>query len=148
MFLPDAREKGLDFRFVNSSLQSDADPLEVMRIVSNLVANAIKYTQEGKVLLGARRRGGKVRIEVHDTGSGMSEAQFEQARQRSMRLAKNSASGTGEGYGLSIVSELAQRRGYAFERIPNGGPNGGKGFSVGVTFPATAPASAEAASAK
>ena len=143
MFLPDAREKGLDFRFVNSSLQSDADPLEVMRIVSNLVANAIKYTQEGKVLLGARRRGGKVRIEVHDTGSGMSEAQFEQARQRSMRLAKNSASGTGEGYGLSIVSELAQRRGYAFERIPNGGPNGGKGFSVGVTFPAVLPVAAQ-----
>ncbi|MCB1422604.1 MAG: sensor histidine kinase [Nitratireductor sp.] len=144
MFLPDAREKELDFRFVNSSLQTDADPLEVMRIVSNLVANAIKYTQEGKVLLGARRRGGKVRIEVHDTGTGMSAEEFEQARKRSKRLAKNSANGSGEGYGLSIVSGIAARRGYKFNRISNGGT----GFSVGVTFPATAPASAEAASAK
>ena len=139
MFLPDAREKGLDFRFVNSSLQTDADPLEVMRIVSNLVANAIKYTQEGKVLLGARRRGGKVRIEVHDTGPGMSAAEFEQARKRSKRLAKNSGKGSGEGYGLSIVSDLAARRGYEFSCIANDGA----GFSVGVTFPATAPASAE-----
>ena len=132
MFLPDAREKGLDFRFVNSSLQSDADPLEVMRIVSNLVANAIKYTPQGKVLLGARRHGGKVRIEVHDTGPGMSAAQFEQAKLRSQRLAKTSVNGSGEGYGLSIVSELAARRGYEFARIADRD----RGFSVGVTFPA------------
>jgi len=108
MFLPDAKEKGLDFRYVKSSLSAEIDPLPLMRIVSNLVSNAIKYTPEGKILLGVRRRPNGFRIEVHDTGLGMTQTEFETAQKRHVRLHEDDETIKGHGYGLAIASELAE----------------------------------------
>ena len=52
MFLADAQTKGLEFNYVPTSLQVEIEPLVLMRIVTNLVSNAIKYTDSGKILLG------------------------------------------------------------------------------------------------
>ena len=78
-------------------------------MVRNLISNALKYTQRGRVLLGCRRRQGKLRIEIWDTGIGIPESElkaiFEEyyqvdnaARQRSQGL----------GLGLSIVKSLGE----------------------------------------
>jgi len=93
------------------TIRSDRSLLEQM--IRNLLSNALKYTQRGKVLVGCRRRGGRLRIEVWDTGVGIpaSELQaiFEEyhqldnpARQRSQGL----------GLGLSIVKSLGELLGH------------------------------------
>ncbi|MGR3322645.1 MAG: sensor histidine kinase [Pseudooceanicola sp.] len=132
MFGPDAEEKGLTFRYVPTGLSAEADPLVLMRIMSNLVANAVKYTESGRILMGCRRRGDMVRIEVHDTGPGLGPRAFDLARSRDIRL--NKAGGRmpeGEGYGLAIAGELAQQNGGTLDRVACSG----SGFGVGVTLP-------------
>ena len=73
-YAPTGREAGLDFRFVACSAVVLSDPALLTRIVRNLVSNAIRYTAAGRVLLGCRRRGRMLRIEVWDTGLGIPEA--------------------------------------------------------------------------
>lgn len=107
MFLSDAEEKGLEFRYVKTSLRSSLDSYTLMRMISNLVSNAIKYTSEGKILLGVRRIGNSIQIEVHDTGIGLSEDDFVRVQSREVRLNENDADG--EGLGLTIVRELASQ---------------------------------------
>ena len=86
-----------------------------MRIVSNLISNAIKYTPSGKVLLCARKFGDQIRIEVHDTGLGMSDQEFDLAVQRNVRLHENAAEG--HGFGLSIAKSLAEKNGCEIVRL-------------------------------
>lgn len=112
MFLQDAMQKNLEFRFVETSKTPDIEPLVLMRIISNLVSNSIKYTHGGKVLLGVREIEGRIRIEIHDTGSGMSVEEFDQAQSREVRLNKNSTMADGNGFGLAIAKMLAQEHGY------------------------------------
>jgi signal transduction histidine kinase len=119
MFLADAREKGLEFVYVPTSAVAQVEPLAMMRIVINLVANAIKYTDAGKVLLGVRRRHGDVRIEVHDTGPGLDGNAFAEACERSVRLASAQHASDGHGFGLAIVTELAERHGYRIGVVEN-----------------------------
>ena len=71
MFEPDAAAKGLDFRFVDTRHDCSVEPIILMRIVTNIVSNAIKYTSSGKILMGVRSFPDVLRIEVHDTGSGL-----------------------------------------------------------------------------
>lgn len=112
MFIPDAESKGLTFVYVPTSTKVPVEPLEVMRIVTNLVSNAIKYTDEGKVLIGARKMPKGVRVEVHDTGPGLTGDTFAEACRRSVRLAAQQNGPVGHGVGLDIVAELAERCGY------------------------------------
>ena len=107
MFLAEAAEKGLSLRAVPTSLVVETDPIVAMRIVSNLVANAIKHTPAGGVLLGARRRGGSVLIAVHDTGPGLNTHELERLRKPGIR-GKDS---TGSGLGLAIIDTLAAKNG-------------------------------------
>lgn len=103
MFGEEARNKGLDLRVIPSGAVVNTAPLALMRIVSNLVSNAIKYTEDGRVLLGCRRRNGHLCIEIHDTGPGMSESEL-------ARLAEpyeRASDAPGTGLGLALVHELA-----------------------------------------
>lgn len=111
MFLSDALEKGLDFRFVQTTQDTNIDAFALMRILSNLVSNAIKYTSSGKILLGVRRRHTGLRIELHDTGIGMTQAEFERAKGRQIRLSAGASKVEGHGYGLDIASRLAEKHG-------------------------------------
>ena len=83
-----------------------------MRVVSNLVSNAIKYTREGRVVISLRRRGSSHRIEVHDTGPGLRGAAFDEALIRNQRLDRDRAVAEGSGLGLSVVKEIAETNGW------------------------------------
>ncbi|MVA97467.1 hypothetical protein GN330_09425 [Nitratireductor sp. CAU 1489] len=131
MFVPDAEIKGLRFRFVATSLVTPVPALAAMRIVSNLVSNAIKYTPSGKLLLGVRRLKDGCRIEMHDTGPGLTSETFKQACRRGARLDSAFTVSDGEGHGLAIVVELAERYGYDFELLSKGDT----GTALGVTIP-------------
>jgi two-component system, sensor histidine kinase LadS len=117
MFIPDAQAKGLAFRFVPTTQQVAAEPLVLMRMVSNFVSNAIRYTPDGGILLGCRRDGEFVRIEVHDTGPGLTPQQFTQARQRDVRLPTPDTAKAGMGYGLAIADDLAVAQGGSLELV-------------------------------
>jgi len=115
MFAGDAAAHGLDFRCVRSTMSADADALVVMRIVSNFIANAIRFTPKGKVLLGCRRRGAAIAIEVHDTGCGIAEADMARVFKAFERGQATEDRPQGWGLGLAIAAGLAHEHGYRLE---------------------------------
>ena len=131
MFAADAAAKRIDLRLVSCTRSVPIEPLVVMRIVTNLVSNAIKYTEEGRILIGCRRHGAALRVEVHDTGSGMTAAEFAAATARGVRLDKTAALAAGHGLGLAITSSLARDHGYALSMLPRRS----RGTSVALTLP-------------
>jgi two-component system CheB/CheR fusion protein len=103
-----AGAQNLLLHVVGCGLSTYSDPRLLEQMIRNLLSNALKYTRRGKVLLGCRRRGGILRIEVWDTGIGIAEQELQAifgeyhqlgnaARERSLGL----------GLGLSIVQRLA-----------------------------------------
>ncbi len=111
-FEPMAFEKGLALRLRGDRQVVHADPLLVERIMRNLVSNAIRYTQDGTVLVSARRRGQEVLLQVWDTGMGIAEAEqqriFEEFYQVPRERAETEEQRKGLGLGLSIVHRLTQ----------------------------------------
>ena len=107
MFREEAVSKGVRLRVVASSLPVTVPPLILMRIVSNLVSNAVKYTTEGTVLAGVRRKLDGASIDVLDTGAGMTAEELESFQQA---WSQGEAS-SGHGLGLSICYELAAQHG-------------------------------------
>lgn len=107
-----ARQKDLDFRMVNCNLVVQSDPAYLRRILQNLIANAIRYTRSGKVLVGARRDGAEVRIEVWDTGPGIPEDQRENIFKEFQRLEDGGGGSEGMGLGLAIVERAAALLGH------------------------------------
>jgi signal transduction histidine kinase/ActR/RegA family two-component response regulator len=77
-FQEQANNKGISFRVCRTTLRTRSDPVLLGRILRNLVSNAIHYTDHGKVLLGCRRYGAMFRVEVYDTGIGISADQIEE----------------------------------------------------------------------
>ncbi|OYY66989.1 MAG: hypothetical protein B7Y51_00840 [Burkholderiales bacterium 28-67-8] len=110
-FEPLAFEKGLSLRFRGAAHHVWADPLLVERIVHNLVSNAIRYTGDGTVLIGCRRRGDRLLLQVWDTGPGIDECEqgrvFDELYQVPNELRADSPHRRGLGLGLSIVRRLA-----------------------------------------
>ena len=100
--------KNLDWRVVMSGLKVRSDPHLLEQMLRNLLSNAVKYTHKGKVLLGCRRRGNALRLEVWDTGMGISEGQQE-AIFKEFHQINNPARerGHGLGLGLSIVQRIS-----------------------------------------
>ncbi|MCR6631114.1 MAG: PAS domain S-box protein [Magnetospirillum sp.] len=116
-YAPQAEAAGLEFRLVPSSAAVKSDPRLLARIVGNFLSNAIRYTRSGAVLLGVRRRGGRMRVAVYDTGPGIPESQrldiFREFRQGGTpNVAGRSA---GMGLGLAIVQRLARLLGHALD---------------------------------
>jgi len=99
-----ASEKGLRFRTVASDAIVHSDPAMLGRMIQNLVSNAIRYTGEGGVLVGCRRRGDKLRIEIWDTGIGIPEDQLELIFEEFYQVGNPERDRTrGLGLGLAIV---------------------------------------------
>ena len=100
-----ARQQGLELRFVPARAWVRSDPQLLRRVLQNFLANALRYTEAGSVLLGVRRQGEALRIEVHDTGPGIDagqrEAIFEEFRRG------EDAPGQGLGLGLAIAQRIA-----------------------------------------
>lgn len=101
-----AAERGLQFDCVPTAAWVRSDPQLLRRVLQNFLANAVRYTVHGGVLLGVRRAGDALRIEVHDTGPGIEPAQqaaiFEEFRRG------EGAAGQGLGLGLAIADRIAQ----------------------------------------
>jgi two-component system, sensor histidine kinase len=110
-FEPNAFEKGLALRFRGVQHLVHADPLLVERILRNLVSNAIRYTDDGTVLVSARRRGDHILLQVWDTGQGipLQEQQhiFEEFYQLATTRPITAEQRKGLGLGLAIVKRLA-----------------------------------------
>jgi signal transduction histidine kinase len=105
---PLARLKGLDLTWRRNAFAVMSDPLMLRRILQNLLANAVQYTEQGAIMLAARRRGPNVRIEVWDTGSGIPEAERQLIFEEFQRgPAAYRADIGGFGLGLSIVKRMA-----------------------------------------
>ena len=107
-FEPMAKDKGLELRFVTSSLSVRSDRRLLRRVVQNLVSNAIKYTSSGRVLIGCRRRRNKVRIEVYDTGMGIPLSKQKEIFAEFQRLEEGARAARGLGLGLSIVERISR----------------------------------------
>ncbi|WP_374645080.1 hybrid sensor histidine kinase/response regulator [Tabrizicola sp.] len=104
-----AAARRLRLRFVRSSLAVDSDPVFLRRIAQNLVSNAIKYTETGSVLVGARRRGARAWLEVHDTGIGIPAEDRDQIFAEFHRLEHDRRGEPGMGLGLSIVKRACAK---------------------------------------
>lgn len=99
---------GLGFRAVASSASVRSDPALLRRILQNFLANAVRYTETGRVLIGCRRRGEMLSIEVWDTGPGIPADKLAEIFREFHRLEGGRADrGDGLGLGLSIVERLA-----------------------------------------
>ena len=107
-FAPLAAAKGLDFTFVPCGLVVRSDRRLLRRLIQNLVSNAIKYTPEGGVLVGCRRRGDHLRIDVYDTGVGIPQSRWRDIFVEFHRLDQGAMIARGLGLGLSIVERLAR----------------------------------------
>ena len=107
-FAPLARSKGLKLKFVATSLWLRTDRRLMRRLLQNLVSNALKYTLKGRVLVGCRRRGARVRIEVWDTGIGVPEDKQRAIFDEFLRLDQAARAARGLGLGLSIVERLGR----------------------------------------
>ena len=107
-FGPAARKKGLKFTVMPCGLMLNADRKLLRRVLQNFVSNAVKYTKEGRVLMGCRRLGGTLRIEVHDTGPGIPDSKFDVIFQEFQRLHTDGDGTSGLGLGLSIVERMAK----------------------------------------
>ena len=104
-FAAQAHLKNLKLRTYDRALYVWSDPLLLERVIRNLVSNAVRYTDRGRIVVGCRRTGNSVEIRVYDTGRGI--ATQEQARIFEEFYAVNRNTG-GLGLGLAIVKRLTE----------------------------------------
>ncbi len=127
----DAEEKGLALRFVPTARAVRTDPVLFERVLRNLVSNAIRYTARGGVLVGLRKDGQRLALEVRDSGIGI--APEEQARvfeefYQSGNPGRDRRQGLG--LGLAIVKRLCDLLGHEIHLESR--PGRGTVFRVGL----------------
>lgn len=127
-----ALQKNLDLRIVRSSLFVRTDAALLSQICQNLVANAVRYTEKGRVVVGARRRCGYAEIQILDTGIGIPATQTRTIFQEFVQLSNPTHDRTkGLGLGLSIVKRTADLLGNQIKVASEVG----KGSCFSVTVP-------------
>ena len=127
-----ARAKGLELRIRPHDAWVCSDPVLLERILGNLVANAVRYTRHGGVLVGCRRTGSALRIMVCDTGIGIAADKLPDIFQEFYQVApEGSGRGEGLGLGLSIVTRLCALMAHPIQvrSVP------GRGSCFSVTVP-------------
>lgn len=124
-----AEQQGIHFKTVTTSYLVESDPKLLRRVIQNFLSNAFRYSPQGKVLLGVRRHGDNLSIEVWDNGVGVEKDKqqliFEEFTQTSQL-----SEGKGLGLGLAISKGITQLLGH--EIALRSWPNKGSVFSVVV----------------
>jgi Na+/proline symporter/CheY-like chemotaxis protein len=130
-FAPAAQDKGLALTVMPTSLTVRSDRRLLRRLLQNLIANAVKYTSRGRVLVGCRRRGDSVVVAVHDTGPGIAPAQQRKVFEEFQRLDVTASEPRGLGLGLSIVERISRVLGHeiGLRSVP------GKGSCFSASLP-------------
>src|SRR5262249_19978072 len=125
-----AHEKGLQLKFVISTRTVRSDRRLLRRLLQNLISNAIKYTPQGRVLVGCRLGNGKLRLGVHDTGLGIPKSKPRMSFHEFHRLEQGAKVARGLGLGLSIVERIARVLDHNVDLTSK--PGRGSQFSVTV----------------
>jgi len=127
-----AKDKGLELRVVPSRLLIRSDPRMLEEMVRNLVSNAVRYTDQGRILIGCRRAADKVRIEVWDSSVGIPDQHIAHVFEEYYQVPQTMDNG-GVGLGLAIVQRLAKLLGHhiVVRSVP------GKGSSFSIEVPVT-----------
>ena len=108
-FAPQAEARGLAFAVRPSERVVHSDPDAVERILRNLVANAVRYTERGGILVGCRGRGASLRIAVYDTGPGIAAEERRKIFEEFYQVGNPERDRSkGIGLGLAIVERLAR----------------------------------------
>ena len=108
-FAGTATQQGLQLRVHRTALWVNTDPRMLRRILQNLISNAIRYTNQGRVVVGARRRGQHVQLEIRDTGIGIAAEHQQKIFEEFQRLHDPAKPLTpGHGLGLAISQRLAR----------------------------------------
>jgi len=140
MFAADARAKSLRLRVLPSAAWVRSDRVLLERVLLNLVSNAVRYTEHGGIVVGCRRSGDALRLEVWDSGIGIPEDQRQNIFREFYQVAAAGASAAGLGLGLAIVDRLCHLLDHPLALASTRG----KGSRFSITVP-RAPAQIEAA---
>lgn len=132
---PHAAEKGLRFTVVPSSVTVQSDATYLRRILQNLMSNALRYTDQGRVLVGVRLRGDGVAVEIWDTGPGIPEEQQEKVFDEFHRVNAAASPSDGLGLGLAIVDRACRLLGHSLNMRSS--PELGTVFCVGLPLATT-----------
>ncbi|ANB16051.1 hybrid sensor histidine kinase/response regulator [Dokdonella koreensis] len=124
-----AQQKGLRLAYVASSAWLDTDPQLLRRVLQNFLANAVRYTPYGRIVIGGRRRGDRLRIEIWDSGPGIAAADRTVIFEEFRRLGRD---GQGLGLGLSIAERIARLLGLPLSL--RSWPGRGSVFAIDVPF--------------
>jgi len=130
-FGPQAEAKGLNLRSVPTRLAVDSDAALLERMLRNLVANAVRYTSCGGIVVGARRRGARVSAVVIDTGVGIAPEHCDRIFEEFFQVRCGGRTGTspsGMGLGLAIVRRLAKLLGHGV--VVTSRPGAGSSFRI------------------
>ncbi|OYD84233.1 ATP-binding protein [Azospirillum brasilense] len=128
----EAEGKGLRLTVVPTAAWVRSDPTRLQPILRNLLSNAVKYTARGGVVVGARPRGGGLRVEIWDSGQGIAAAELGTIWEEFYQIGNTARDGSrGAGLGLSIVERTARLLGHPLDvrsRV-------GRGSVFAVTLP-------------
>lgn len=105
---PLAERSGVELRFMPCALSIKTDVRLLRRVLQNFLTNACRYTPDGRILFGARRRGGYVEIQVVDTGIGIPKDKLDEVFEEFQRLTDLGGGKKGYGLGLSIVRRISR----------------------------------------
>lgn len=114
-FALQAAAKGIGLRILPCALTVRSDRTYLKRVLQNLIGNAVRYTEAGRVLVGVRRRGGAAVIEVWDTGPGIAEEDFQTIFREFARLNARASASEGMGLGLAIVERACAILGHPLD---------------------------------
>jgi two-component sensor histidine kinase len=131
-FKAEADQRGLAFRTRLLEASVHTDPAILEAILRNLLSNAMKFTTKGGVLVACRHRGGRVCLEVYDTGVGMDPGQQERIFVEFER-AHRSATGRNDGLGLGL--SLVQRYARLLDVAIEVGSRPGRGSRFRIVLP-------------
>ena len=111
-YRPICQARGLEFRLRARPGTAVSDPILLQRILGNLISNAVKYTQQGSILVAARSGRSGVRVEIWDTGVGIAPVHQREIFREFYKVPSHGGTEQGFGLGLYIVSRLTHILGH------------------------------------